>query len=323
MTTDLMRRRRIHVATAALTLVAIAGGFGLAGCGGASHSGANSASGNAPASAPEGAPLKAGTTYDTHGSASGQTSGSQPRNAPAVPVVMQRSIIHTGQITLRVKDVDIAAAQMESYVNGAGGYVGGDNRTINGSQSVATVTLRVPADRFDGAMAAIAKLGTEQSQSVSTQDVTNQVIDVAARLRTQHASVDRIQALMAQAKTIGEVVSIESELTQREADLESLEAQQASLNELATLSTITATVLGPTAHAAPAKKPAGFLGGLSGGWHAFVGTMVWLLMVIGAILPFAVLVGLIAWLVRQLQRRMRARRVPAIAGAAGEAGEQS
>jgi hypothetical protein len=320
MSTHPMRHRRIRLATAAFALVALAGGIGLAGCNATSHSGASA---NAPAAAPAGANGKfaapGGAAADQTGrDATGQTGQQSKPGAPALPVVTQRSIIHTGQITLRVKDVDIAAAQMESYASGAGGYVGGDNRTINGSQSVATVTLRVPADHFDATMTAIDLLGTEQSRTVSTQDVTNQVIDVAARLQSQQASVDRIRALLAQAKTIAEIVSIESELTQREADLESLEAQQASLGDLTTLSTITATLLGPQAHAVAAKKksPAGFIGGVEGGWHAFVAAMVWLLMVIGAILPFAVLIGLVGWLARRLQRRMQARRVPAIAGTA-------
>jgi hypothetical protein len=137
---------------------------------------------------------------------------------------------------------------------------------------------------------------------------------VASRLRTQQASVDRIRALLAQATTVGEIVSIESELTQREADLESLEAQQASLSDLTTLSTITVTLLGPQAVAAK-PKPAGFIGGLDRGWHAFVASMVWLLMVIGAILPFGALVGLVWWLVRIVMRRMQTRR-PAVAGVA-------
>ena len=86
-------------------------------------------------------------------------------------------------------------------------------------------------------------------------------------------------------------MSIESELTQREADLESLEAQQAKLGDLTTLSTITATLLGPQAQLAVVKKTehkSGFVAGLSRGWHTFLASMAWLLTVLGAILPFAI-----------------------------------
>jgi hypothetical protein len=119
--------------------------------------------------------------------------------------------------------------------------------------------------------------------------------------------------LLAKATTIGEIVSIESELTQREADLESLEAQQAKLGDLTTLSTITVTLLGPQAKQAAAKKTehkSGFVAGLSRGWHTFLASMAWLLTVVGAILPFAIGIALLAWLARLLVRRMQARRPP-------------
>ena len=71
----------------------------------------------------------------------------------------------------------------------------------------------------------LAQLGDEQTRSVQTQDVTESLVDVESRLVTQQASVDRVRALLAKANTIGEVVSIESELTKREADLDSLYPQ--------------------------------------------------------------------------------------------------
>ncbi len=238
-------------------------------------------------------------------------SGGNAAKVPVLPAVIQRSIIHTGDITVRVADVNQAATQAEALADAAGGYLGGDDRQIDAGQSMATLTLRVSADRFDATLTAIARLGKEQSRTVSTQDVTSQVIDIAARLRTQQASVARIQALLAKATTIGEIVSIESELTQREADLESLEAQQAKLGDLTTLSTITATLLGPQAQLAAVKKTehkSGFVAGLSRGWHTFLASMAWLLTVLGAILPFAIGIALLAWLARFLFRRVQARR---------------
>ena len=106
-----------------------------------------------------------------------------------LPAVSQRSIIHTGDITVRVPDVNQKAAQAEALAAGAGGYVGGDDRQIDAGQSTATLTLRVSADRFDATLNAIALLGKEQSRNVSTQDVTSQVIDIAARLT--HAAGER------------------------------------------------------------------------------------------------------------------------------------
>ena len=137
---------------------------------------------------------------------------------------------------------------------GSGGYVGGDQRSIDAQASIATVTLRVPAAQFDTTLAALHGLGTEQDRQVSTQDVTEQVVDVQSRLKTQQASVDRIRALIAQTTSIAQIVSIEDELTQREADLESMEAQLRSLTDLTSLSTITVTLLGPEAKVVRSRR---------------------------------------------------------------------
>jgi len=321
MTTHPLHRGRLCAAVAGLALLAV---VGVAGCSGGTKtasSGTTSSglarsdaqagsNGVAPKEAAPAAPDK-GSPPDQAQPGSGTAAGANPAKVPVLPAVVQRSIIHTGDVTVRVPDVNQAATQAEALADAAGGYLGGDERQIDAAQSTATLTLRVSADRFDATLNAIARLGKEQSRNVSTQDVTSQVIDIAARLRTQQASVARIQALLAKATTIGEIVSIESELTQREADLESLEAQQAKLDDLTTLSMITATLLGPQAHLAVVKKTehkSGFVAGLSRGWHTFLASMAWLLTVLGAILPFAIGIGLLAWLARFLIRRMQARR---------------
>jgi hypothetical protein len=325
MTSSPKHGRRLRAAAAGLALLAA---VGVAGCSGGSNKTSSSSvansglsrsdaqtgsNGAAPKEAAPAVPNK-GSLPDQAQAGAGTAAGPNPARVPALPAIAERSIVHTGDITVRVPNVDQKSAQAEALAAGAGGYVGGDDRQIDAGQSTATLTLRVPAGRFDATLNAIALLGTELSRNVSTQDVTSQVVDVAARLTTQRASVARIQALLAKATTIGEIVSIESELTQREADLESLEAQQAKLGDLTTLSTITATLLGPQAQLVVAKPEhrTGFVAGLDRGWHAFLASMGWLLTVLGAILPFAVGIALVAWLVRLLVRRLQARRTPPV-----------
>jgi len=226
-----------------------------------------------------------------------------------------RSIVYTGRMTVRVTDVDRAAGAADTIATGAGGYVGGDDRDINASQSVATLTLRVPAPRFQPTVAALGALGKETGRTISTQDVTGSIVDVQSRLKTQKASVDRIRALMASTTSIGQIESLEDELTDREADLESMEAQLHELTDLSSLSTITVELLGPEAKAAPQPSHhgrSGFTAGLTSGWHGFLASMKVLLTVLGAVLPFAVVVGVPAWIVFWLIRRRR-RAVPTAA----------
>jgi hypothetical protein len=237
--------------------------------------------------------------------AQGGAQQGKPEQAPAG----QRSIVYTGSITVRVDDVNAAAAQLTGLATGTGGFVGGDQRTIDAGKSVATLTLRIPADKFTGTVDQIGKLGHEQSRQISTQDVTGQVVDLAARIQAQQASVDRVRALLAKAQSIAEITSIESELSRRESDLESLQAQQRSLADLTALSTISATLLGPDAATPPPPKgpETGFLAGLRSGWHAFTVSVQVILTVVGALLPFAVVLGvpvlLVLWYARRRGRR--------------------
>jgi hypothetical protein len=233
-----------------------------------------------------------------------------------------RSIIYTGTITVRVTKVDEAALRASAAATGAGGFVGGDERTSTSSRANAKLVLRVPADKFTDVLNTLHDLGKEESRSVSTQDVTEQVADVDARIANAQASVERVRALMARAQTIGEITSLESELSRREGDLESLKARKRKLDDLTALSTITLVLLGPDEPSAPAKKAdTGFLAGLKGGWSAFLASMEVLLTIIGALVPWLVALGipltLVWWLVRRSRRNRPVQLVPAAAGGPG------
>jgi hypothetical protein len=233
-----------------------------------------------------------------------------PAQQPDVPAqfsIDSRSMIFTGTVTVRVTDVERAAADASSLATAAGGFVGGDDRTSAKNRSQAKMTLRVPSARFYSTVDSIARLGKEESRQLSTEDVTDQVTDVDARIATGQASVDRVRGLIAKAASISELVSLESELSRREADLESLKSRKRNLDDQITLSTITADLLGPeAANPAPKKHETGFLAGLKSGWHSFAVSMGVLATVVGALLPWlvalAVPVAVALWWVRRTRR---------------------
>ena len=295
-------------------LVAVAGlgaTLALTGCGAASESGSSAPM--APAqqdkrvdglTGVEPLPTAAGEQGGAQGAPGGTGPGGQ---APAQAKIDPRSIIYTGDITVRVDNVTDVAARAASIVEIAGGFVGSDKRIINERRSEVHLQLRVPAEKFASTVDALAKLGKEEARSTSTEDVTEAVVDVDARIETQKASVARTRALLGQARNLGEIVSIEAELAKREADLASLEARKRRLADLTSLSTVTAHLLGPdaTAPITPEEKTPSFLDGLESGWNAFLGAMNVLLVVIGYLLPFAVVVGLPIVLLIWILRRRR------------------
>jgi hypothetical protein len=159
-------------------------------------------------------------------------------------------------------------------------------------------------------------------QSESTTDVTGEMVDVASRLRTMQASVDRLRDLMAEATSMKDVIALESELSGREADLESLQRRQATLSDQVALSTISVTVTAvaaqiEAAHAEPVVEKAAFVKGLEAGWHGLTAVGRAAAAVIGALLPFLLplaLLGVVGWFVARSVRTKRSRAdLPAVA----------
>ncbi|MGK5679249.1 DUF4349 domain-containing protein [Actinoplanes sp. URMC 104] len=233
-----------------------------------------------------------------------------PAQAPDLKVD-QRSIIYRGTVTVRVENVDAAAGQATGLAKTAGGFVSGDNRSSGNGDATATMELRVPADKFASVVDQLSELGTEEQRQISTEDVTDQTVDLDARITVQQARVDSGRKLLAQAKSLNDLVMLEREVATREADLASLQAKKRHLADLTALSTITVTLLDPQAEAAGGDDPAGFLGGLGAGWDALLASLRVLLTVLGALLPWLIALGLPAWGIFYAVRRLTRRRRPA------------
>ncbi|MGC4809372.1 DUF4349 domain-containing protein [Micromonospora sp. DT228] len=221
--------------------------------------------------------------------------------------VDQRAIIYTGSMRVQVDDVDGEAREVSALVTRSGGFIGGDQRRSAGADAVAELQLRVPAEKFTAVVDEIAKRGSQQSREISTEDATEAIVDLDARITSQRARVESARRLLARASSITDLVSLENELGRREADLASLEAKKRRLADLTALSTITVTLVGPAAKATEEKAESGFLVGLKGGWKAFVASLTVLLTVLGALLPWLVAFGVpVAALLLVLRRRRKA-----------------
>jgi hypothetical protein len=298
-------------AATTITLISLSLAAGLAACS------ANGSTSDSSSGSRAGAPAAG----KAQGPAEKAPSGAGTAGLPAKAVTDDRSIVYTGSVTVRVKgDVADAANTLADRVRAAGGYVGTEKRSTDGGTGADTLTLRVPSGRFASILDEAAGLGSEVGREVSTEDVTDQMVDLEARLATARASVTRVRALLARAQTISDITSIEAELAKREGDLEALEGRKRSLDDLTTLSTITVTLLGPRAPApAPAATKLGFLTGLGAGWAALVGFVRVALTVLGALLPFLVVIACVLVPVLWLVRRRRRNAVPSTAGPAAAA----
>ncbi|MFC9695036.1 DUF4349 domain-containing protein [Kribbella sp. NPDC056951] len=292
-----MRRKGGTAVLAAVGLILLAG---CGASGGESTSGAASDSRGNSAQQPESAASDGG----------GKAIGGQAQ--PKAPVADQppvtRAIIRTGSLTVEADDVNKRRQEAIAVITGLKGQVASENTGDDdkGNISRANLVLKVPSTSYDAAIDGLSKLGKRLQIHQESTDVTEQVVDVDSRIRTQRASLDRMRALLAKANTIGEIVSVESELTRREADLESLLAKQKNLALQTELATLNLTLITKDTPPVTTDPDRGFVGGLKSGWHAFTATFSALATAVGAVLPFAILLALLAipalWLRRRLRR---------------------
>jgi hypothetical protein len=139
---------------------------------------------------------------------------------------------------------------------------------------------------------------------------------VNSRVASARAAINRLRVLYQHAHKVGNVITIEDELNQRESDLESLQAQSRALSAETSTAAVTLSLTSPPAPAPkPLPKPAhhsrsGFVGGLVNGWHAFTKGVSVLATIVGAVLPFAVLLVVLAVAARLLWPRLRPARRP-------------
>jgi hypothetical protein len=311
-----MRARRATTVPALTAVSLIAAASLLAGCGGnnnGSKSAGSSGGGSGMRVAGAVAPSK-----DAAGSGDFASGGGSGTHTSARVVPITRSVVYRGEITVRVKNVAAAVARAEGFATGVDGLVYAEETSTDPGRrqaSQASMSLKVPPTQFRPVLNQLGGLGKQLSRSQTAEDVTAQAVDVASRLRSQRSSVARLQALLAKATTVGAIVQVEGELSQREADLEALEAQQKKLSELVDLATINVSFVAPDVKVAAVKKDnLGFMSGLRGGLTALLVVVVVALTAAGAALPFLItlaLVGLPAWLVLRSRRHATPAAAPA------------
>ncbi|MCN9242898.1 DUF4349 domain-containing protein [Streptomyces sp. RY43-2] len=290
-----------------LSATLLAATLALAGCSGtATDSGGKSSADRAGAKAAAPGAEQQGATDNAKGGGAGR--------ATAAPRLAAQDIIRTASLTVQVKDVPKAIDTARTAAENAGGYVGKENTDRDsGGREHTRIVLRVPTEKYDAVLADLQGTGKLLDRTAQAEDVTEQVVDVDSRIKSQRASVARVRDLMDKATKLSDVVSLEGELSSREADLEALLAQQASLKNRTGFATITLSLSETPVHeAAKDDERTGFGDALAGGWHVLATMLRWIGLALAAALPFLVPVGLLVlvW-IRLVRPRRAARRLPA------------
>ncbi len=243
------------------------------------------------------------------------------RDAATVPTE-ERLIIRSLGIRVQVDDVEPAVAAVRDEVEKADGIVTGvqvstDEDTpvyryeatgalADGSPLKGFVIARIPPENLDAFVDAVSGLGTVLRQAEDESDVTQQHIDLSARLENLQAQEGRLRQFFEKAENVEEMLAIEAELGRVRGDIESLTAQIEYFERQASMATVTIELAGKPPVISPAGQDWGFVRAITTGVRGMVGTINAMIVLVMSALPLVAVVAIVWLSIRALRRRRRA-----------------
>ena len=215
-------------------------------------------------------------------------------------------VVRTADLRVEVSKGGFAGAfdRVASIATASGGFVSSSSTASHDGARSGELTVRVPADRFESVRQSLSGLGEVESQSIRGEDVSGQLVDYDARLKSLQAQESALLTLVGQAKEVGDVLRVQSTLFSVRQQIEQIQAQKANLEQQVSLATIQVSLFEP---GAPSFRPVGddspslvrsFERAVDG-MVAVVGGMI---VVVGYLVPIAVL-GLVVWGASRVLRR--------------------
>jgi hypothetical protein len=216
----------------------------LAGCGSMGSDGGDG--GGAVGEGGDGAQSAAPDSGDGGGGVGGGDQGAaesgQQSDVSSRQLQVDRSIIREGTLELRVEDFESARSQIADHARNLNGYVSGSGSSLqsrdNQSWKRGHVVVRVPSERYAEMLSFGQERGTVLSEDTSTTDVTDQLVDLDARLTNLKDRRSRLRSFYDQANTTEELIRIEEQLSEVQREIEQLEAEKRSLEDRVALATL-------------------------------------------------------------------------------------
>ena len=240
--------------------------------------------------------------------------------------VYDRMVIKNAEISLLVKDSDVAIDSITQLVGDVRGYIVSSQVWYSDyneeNYKYATITIGVPADQFEVVLRRLRGLAIRVlNENASGQDVTDQYVDLQSQLTNLEATRDRIKSFLEQAKTVDEALRINQQLSEIEAQIEQVKGKMNYLSDRSAFSTVTISIepdlppLPPTATPTPipTATPIPWDPGetfdkssktLTSAYQGIIDFLIWFFIVLVPILlPPVLLVWLIWWMVRRASRK--------------------
>ncbi len=180
--------------------------------------------------------------------APGVAGGAPPQESPGggdLVAPFDRKIVKNATLRLETEDVFGALNAVTLLTNQYGGYVLSSRTWYENERPRALYAFAVPAERFEEALEQVRQLGKVLDETTSGQDVTDQYVDLEARIRNLEATANRIRSFLDEARTVEEALRVNEQLRYVEEELERLKARRNALEQRTAYSTITVEFVPP------------------------------------------------------------------------------
>ncbi len=220
--------------------------------------------------------------------------------------ILERKIVSTASLTMEVKSVQTAFDGITKIIQENGGYISGSSTYDSGGRKTGEMTTRVPQKNFYSTIGQIETLGTVKSRQISGQDVTEEFIDLGARLGNLKKQEARLSEILKNATTVKDVLEVEHELERVRGEIERLTGRLNYLNQSIEMSTISVSASEP----APITGEGwGIMDALREAVTGFIDSVKGVIIFIGVILPIVVFIALVyviaLWVKRKVLPRLR------------------
>ncbi len=219
--------------------------------------------------------------------------------------ILDRKIVSTASLTMEVKSVQTAFDAITKIVQASQGFISSSSTYDSGGRKNGEMTVRVPQKNFYSTIEQIETLGTVKSRQISGQDVTEEFIDLGARLDNLKKQETRLQEILKNATTVKDVLEVEHELERVRGEIERLTGRLNYLNQSIEMSTITVSAREP----APITGQGwGITDALREAVQGFIESVNGIIIFIGFILPIVVFIALVyviaLWIKRKILPRL-------------------
>ncbi|HPZ22445.1 MAG TPA: DUF4349 domain-containing protein [Bacillota bacterium] len=225
----------------------------------------------------------------------------------------ERKVIYSAYLSVTVTNVDKAVQDLDAKATSLGGYISESNRNHNKEYPTASITYRIPQTKYLEFLAYARSLGEFSTEKTDTTDVTEEYIDLEARLANRLVHEERLLEMLGKAETVEELLFVEKELARVREDIEVIEGKLRYLSQMVEMATVTVYLTeDPGVTEVPDLKPVGIRETLRRALKAivtsatiFLDILSYLVIALAALLPFALPIAIIVGLILFYRRKKK------------------